>query len=174
MVEQPWTAGRLLDTWGLRVCGSSFRDPVVRSQGDLAGSDDELQAVYYVESTAGFDLARPVLRWKHVEFRRLVDFPLRHPGETLLRALLRYGWAGCIADRPIETPIKVYNAFFDALSERCRTSPFVPYRELAEPDAQEIAAAASQDLHDTLVREGAVPPSCVPMRKKPSQGKRSA
>src|SRR5258708_4605237 len=89
--ELDWSPEWLLEAWGLRTFGA-LTTPWKLATGGKAVSDDESQAVWYVEHTDGFDRARDVLVWKYKRCGALVDFPIREPGETLVRALLRRCW----------------------------------------------------------------------------------
>ena len=129
--REPWEPIRLLDTWGMRIVGGAFTDPTQKASGGEFGADDAMAACRYVESTPGFTIARPVLKWVHVEGREPKDFRVVRPGESLLAAVVRLGWQHHLG-RPGKLPEAVYTDFFSALSEKCVAMPFCPLPILHE------------------------------------------
>lgn len=137
--NEDWTPQWLMEAWGLRAFGA-LTTPWKLSTGGRAVSDDESQAAWYVEHTPGFDFAREVLVWRYQRCRDLVDFPVREPGETLIRALLRRSWGGLIGKRPYQIAREVHDAFMAELADRVSREPFRPIRPEDEEDATELAA----------------------------------
>jgi len=133
-----WSPAWLLEAWGLRTFGA-LTTPWKLSTGGRAVSDDESQAAWYVEHTDGFDRAREVLVWKYQRCRELVDFPIREPGETLVRALLRRSWGGMLGRPPYQVAQTIHDEFVSALAERVRCDPFRPIRAVEAEDPLEMA-----------------------------------
>ena len=94
-----WPVEWLLEAWGLRAFGA-LTTPWKAATGGRAISDDESQAARYVEATPGFDRTREVLSWRYQRFGAFEEFPLRLPGESLGRALLRRAWGDMLRRRP--------------------------------------------------------------------------
>ena len=125
--ETEWTPAWLLEAWGLRAFGA-LTSPYKISTGGAACSDDESQAAWYVEHTPGFDQAREVLIWRYQRCRELIDFPIRQPGETLVRALLRRSWGGMLGRPAYQIAQSIHDEFLNRLAERVRVEPFRPIR----------------------------------------------
>jgi hypothetical protein len=142
VIEREWTAEWLLEAWGLRAFGA-LTTPWKLSTGGRAVSDDESQAAWYVEHTDGFDRAREVLIWKYQRCRELVDFPIRQPGETLVRALLRRSWGGMLGRPAYQVASAIHDEFVSSLSARLLIEPFRPIRADEPEDALEIADATN-------------------------------
>ncbi len=134
--EPEWSPGWLLEAWGLRAFGA-LTTPWKLSTGGVAVSDDESQAAWYVEHTPGFDKAREVLIWRYQRCGELRDFPLRAPGETLVRGLLRRCWGEMLGRPPYQIAQAIHDAFFDSLADRVRREPFVPIRAGVE-ESEEV------------------------------------
>lgn len=134
---EPWTPDQLLEAWGLRSAGRSLTDPVkvlnrhIRA-GDRCGMDDELQAVMYVERTAGFFDARPVLKHVYCEGLAIETFRILQPGDAILEGLARRGWVKHIARPWKKIPQIVLDEFIATLADRCVREPFVPFHEVLE------------------------------------------
>jgi len=135
-----WSPVWLLEAWGLRAFGA-LTTPWKLSTGGRAVSDDESQAAWYVEHTDGFDRAREVLVWKYQRYHDLVDFPIRGPGETLVRALLRRSWGGMLGRPPYRVAQAIHDEFMNSLTERTLREPFRPIRATEEEDSLEFAEA---------------------------------
>ena len=131
-----WSPGWLLEAWGLRAFGP-LTTPWKLSTGAQASSDDESQAAWYVENTDGYERAREVLVWKYQRCRELVDFPIRAPGETLVRALLRRSWGGMLGRPPYQVAQAIHDEFIRSLEDRVRRQPFRPIR-FVEEDGDEV------------------------------------
>jgi hypothetical protein len=142
VIEREWTAEWILEAWGLRAFGA-LTTPWKLSTGGRAVSDDESQAAWYVEHTDGFDRAKEVLVWKYQRCRELVDFPIRGPGETLVRALLRRSWGGMLGRPPYQVAAAIHDEFVRGLSSRLLIEPFRPIRADEPEDPLEIAEAAN-------------------------------
>jgi len=138
--EIEWTPEWLLEAWGLRAFGA-LTSPWKVATGGVAVSDDESQAAWYVEHTDGFERAQDVLVWKYQRCRELVDFPIREPGETLVRALLRRSWGGMLGRPPYQVARAIHDEFVANLSERVQREPFRPIRAIELEDTLEMAAA---------------------------------
>jgi len=138
-VGNDWSPRWLIEAWGLRAFGA-LTTPWKLSTGGRAISDDESQAAWYVEHTAGFELAKEVLIWRYQRCRELYDFPVREPGETLVRALLRRSWGGLLGRPQYQVAQKIHDDFMSSLSERVSREPFRPIRPDTEPDADDLAA----------------------------------
>lgn len=138
--QNEWSPKWLLEAWGLRAFGA-LTTPWKVLTGGTAISDDESQAAWYVEHTEGFERARDVLAWRYRFCRELVDFPVRDPGETLVRALLRRSWGAMLGRRPYQIARAIHDEFLDALVERVRREPFRPIRPVEIEDPIELAAA---------------------------------
>ncbi len=136
--ERVWTPEWLMEAWGLRTFGA-LTTPWKLSTGGKAISDDESQAAWYVEHTDGFDRAKEVLAWKYSRCRDLVDFPIREPGETLVRALLRRCWGGMLGWAPYRIAPAIHDEFMASLTNRVLREPFVPIRAAEAEDPLEIA-----------------------------------
>jgi len=138
--EDEWSPKWLLEAWGLRTFGA-LTTPWKLSTGGKAVSDDESQAAWYVEHTDGFDRAKDVLVWKYSRCRELVYFPIREPGETLVRALLRRSWGGMLGRPPYQVAWAIHDEFVANLTDRVLRDPFRPIRAIEEEDAMEFAEA---------------------------------
>jgi len=136
--ENAWSPEWLLEAWGLRAFGA-LTTPWKLSTGGKAISDDESQAAWYVEHTDGFDRAREVLAWRYRQCRELIDFPIRGPGETLVRALLRRSWGGMLGRPPYQVAQSIHDEFFAVLCERVAREPFRPIRPVEIEDPMEFA-----------------------------------
>jgi hypothetical protein len=138
--ENEWSACWLLEAWGLRAFGA-LTTPWKLSTGGKALSDDESQAAFYVEHTDGFERAREVLVWRYQRCRELADFPIRQPGETLVRALLRRSWGGMLGRPPYQIARTIHDEFVANLAARTLQEPFRPIRPIEPEDPLEFAAA---------------------------------
>jgi len=96
-----------------------------------------------VEHTDGFLRAREVLIWKYQRCRELVDFPIREPGETLVRALLRRSWGGMLGRPPYQVAQAIHDEFLVSLAGRLLREPFRPIRADEPEDPLEIAESAN-------------------------------
>jgi len=137
-----WPVEWLLEAWGLRAFGA-LTTPWKAATGGRAISDDESQAAFYVEHTEGFERAREVLAWRYRQCGSLTDFPIREPGETLGRALIRRCWGDMLGRRPYQIATAIHDEFWVALSERVLREPFRPVRPAEAEDAIEVAEAAN-------------------------------
>jgi len=137
-VKNDWSPCRLIEAWGLRAFGA-LTSPWKVSRGGRALSDDESQAAWYVEQTEGFERAREVLVWKYQRGRFLQEFPIRQPGETLVRALLRRSWGGLIGRPQYQVAKEIHDEFMRSLTDRIIREPFRPIRTEEIPDADELA-----------------------------------
>ena len=88
--------------------------------------DDEMQAVFYVETTAGFEKAKPIINHIHIKFKPAQTFRIANPGEDTNSALKRLGW------QPRDNPMAIYKEFRDNLADRCNREPFKPFRDSVE------------------------------------------
>lgn len=139
----------MLDIWALRITGGSFTNPCTPRQGGGEGVDNELAIVAYVEATQGFQSARPVLAWVHIEAKGDPHgFPMRGPGETLLKALLRRGWAKHLGTKDI--PAFVYFEFVRELARKLRENPFIPPAPVIHLSASEIGDELNAELAGAL------------------------
>jgi hypothetical protein len=130
-----WNETTLLEAWGLRQTGG-LRSPLKVSTGGGSGSDDEAQAMRWVEAVPGFESARPVLAHVYVKGLPVESYIVRGPGEPLLRALLRHGWGELLGtpERKVARTVLVW--FMRCVAVQLRAVPFEPVRELED----EIAA----------------------------------
>lgn len=116
---------RMLERWGLRVCGGTLKNPMKLSTGGEPSPDDDLRLVDYVESTPGFERARPALQWRFVQGKPFSSFQLCRPGESRSLALIRLGWFGLIGLPDAKIPEKIVKEFEIALKERLLDLPFL-------------------------------------------------
>ena len=137
--KDEWTPRWLVEAWGLRAYGA-LTTPWKLSTGNRAITDDESQAAWYVEHTEGFEKAKEVLVWKYQRCRELADFPVRGPGETLARALLRRCWGGLLGRHSYQVARLIHDEFMDSLADRVGREPFRPIRVDDKTDACEVAA----------------------------------
>ena len=150
------TAEAMLAIWGLRASGTSLKSPLKASTGGKAGDDDELAVVTYVQQTAGFDLARPVLRRVYCDGCPAEGDWWRGPGETLVRAALRLGWGsqlGHVAPRQI--PVAIRDEFIRTLNLRLGATPYrLPERseKLCGIEKAEHVAALLKAVNDLPLR----------------------
>ncbi|WP_025229103.1 hypothetical protein [Fimbriimonas ginsengisoli] len=127
-------AVNLLELWGLRTIGSSLKSAGLRQySGGSAGVDVAEYAMRYVEETAGFDSAHPVLLHVYGHGLPASTFFYRGPGEMLSRALIRMGWFGFIGTAEREIPSLVERKFVEGLTERLAIQPF----HVPEPPTEE-------------------------------------
>ena len=89
-----------------------------------SGIDEYELARLYVESVPGFDRTRELLVHVHVAGMPVNSFRWRRPGETVIRALLARDWGAFLGYPLCLTGQRAYDAFLDALIERCRDRPF--------------------------------------------------
>jgi transposase len=129
--QTDWTPQNLLEAWGLRAFGA-LTNPYKLSTGNRALTDDESQAAWYVENTVGFERAKEVLIWRYRRGEALADFPIRQPGETLARGLLRRCWGDMLGRTPYRIAQTIHDEFFDLLSDRVVREPFRPVRVVDE------------------------------------------
>ena len=122
-----WTPHFLLEAWGLRTFGA-LTTPYKLATGNRAITDDESQAAWYVEHTDGFERAKDVLVWRYQRGQELEDFPVRQPGETLARALLRRCWGHLLGRAPYRIAPLIHEEFLVSLSDRVLREPFRPIR----------------------------------------------
>ena len=134
-----WSSEWLLEAWGLRAFGA-LTTPWKVSTGGKAISDDESQAAWYVERTEGFERASEVLAWKYRRCGELLDFPIREPGETLVRALLRRSWGDMLGRPPYRVAQSIHDEFMQKLADRVRREPFRPLRIVEEDEEAALAS----------------------------------
>jgi hypothetical protein len=132
-----WSAERILTAWGLRQLGP-MRTPYKVSTGGDASTDDEWQAMRFVERLEHFERAKPVLAHVYANGAPPETFRLREPGETKLKALLRFGWGFLIGRDEKDIPRLIEEGFRYSLREELKHRPFVPVR-LEELDVMDIA-----------------------------------
>lgn len=144
--NQPWSAARMLEAWGLRTSGGSLRNPLKLSTGGSGGCDEEWQAMRYVEAVKGYERSLPVLRWVYVQGQPIETFRLRGPGEPLMRALVRNEWASYIDFPAGNIPDAVLSDFIDNLEKALARRPFTPIHEPEEEDAEMIASTAGKRI----------------------------
>lgn len=136
----------MLEIWGLRVSGTSLKDPLAKSTGGRAGIDDELALALYVEGTPGFEQSRTVLAHVYARFLPIATYRYRGPGETRLRAAMRHGQASQMLDGKSDPQLaqKLHDDFMDALIKKQKSHPFkVPPRPeeiTAEQIVQQVDA----------------------------------
>ena len=132
----------MLGIWGLRVAGGSFRDPLRRSMGGIAGLDDEMAMVHYVESTEGFEASRPVLAHVYSEFLPVSMYRYRQPGETRMRAAIRHGQAHLLLEgwKDADLAQRLHDDFMDALVRKAKATPFKLPRRPEEVTTEDIVA----------------------------------
>jgi hypothetical protein len=116
----------MLERWGLRVIGGTLKNPLRTSTGGEAVLDDDLFLVAYVEGTEGFERAGPVLRHRYSAGLGLDRFRVRLPGESLTRALLRFGWFDLREVPERKIPERVLDEFRTALAARMAADPYRP------------------------------------------------
>lgn len=155
--QESWPVARLLEVFGLRIKGGSFKDATEPAGPGRRTDDDEMQAVRYVENTPGFLSARDVLVWVHVYFRPLETYRLILPGEDIFLALqrtdmYRHYFRPFVSNDVSEIPRRAYAYFMAELEKRWSEEPFYPVRELEEPDAMELGAKASRELKERILR----------------------
>jgi hypothetical protein len=148
--DQDWTPERLLQAWGTYQHGRLLTPGPRSSKGGASGADDERQAAWYVEHVAGFSVARPILSWVYSEYRPINAFKLQGPGETLLKALLRLGWAGYCNRSSRAIPCWVHDDFYRTLVESVRLHPFVPIRESEDEETVEQVKERQNSLRDRV------------------------
>jgi hypothetical protein len=139
----------MLEIWGLRVSGSSLKDPLAQSTGGRAGIDDELALALYVEATEGFEQSHPVLTHVYARFLPIQTYRYRQPGETRLRAAMRHGQASQMLDGKSDHQLtqKLHDVFMDALIKKQKQHPFkVPPRP-EEVTAESIVQQVEADLY---------------------------
>jgi len=95
------------------------------STGGEPSTDDDLRLVDYVESTPGFERARPVLQWRFVQGNPFSSFQLCRPGESRSLALIRLGWFGLIGLPDKKIPEQILKEFETTLAQRLKESPFL-------------------------------------------------
>ena len=149
-LSEDWTPERLLQAWGTAQHGRLLTPGPRVSKGAAAGSDDEKQAAWYVEHVAGFSVARPILSWVYSEYQPITAFRLQGPGETILRALLRLGWAQYCNRTSRAIPCWVHDDFYRALVEAERASPFCPVREADDDETVEQVRARQNSTRDLV------------------------
>jgi hypothetical protein len=132
---------QMLETWGLRIRGSSLKDPNEAASGESITVDDELALCMYVESTDGFFYSRPVLRHVFVEFLPIASYRYVGPGETAWQASLRHGQVELYARLTTLEKLKdreavarlaqaLHDSFLKALTAKTVLTPFrVPDRQ---------------------------------------------
>lgn len=140
------TAVQMLEVWGLRSDGGSFKSPLTQGQGGRLGPDDELSLILYVESTPGFSAARVVLEQVHVLHRPIDRAMIQKPGETLDSAYQRLGWVGLDLFKRAKACEWVYRSFLLRLERRMIEQPWrKPARPREEQTAWEIGAVAAKN-----------------------------
>jgi hypothetical protein len=139
VVEEAWSPRWLVEAWGLRAFGA-LTTPWKLATGRRAISDDESQAAWYVEHTEGFERAKEVLIWRYQRCQELHEFPLREPGESLVRALLRRSWGNLLGRPQYQVAREIHDEFMELLADRVNREPFQPIRPEAEADADDLAA----------------------------------
>ena len=138
----------MLEIWGLRVSGTSLKDPLAKSTGCRAGIDDELALVMYIESTEGFEQAREILAHLYARFLPIATYRYRQPGETRLRAAMRHGQASEMLAGKSDSQLAqtLHDDFMDRLIKRQKEHPFkVPPRP-EENSAEDIVRQVEADL----------------------------
>lgn len=122
---EPWSARKVLEAWGLRQAGS-LKTPYRPAMGGAPTTDDEWQALLYVEALPGIDRARSVLAHVYAHGLPVESFRVRFPGETLAASLLRRGW-GMYLGKPNAAKC-VHDEFLKSLERTLAESPFMPVR----------------------------------------------
>ena len=139
----------MLEIWGLRVSGSSMKNPWIKSTGNPAGIDDEMALALYVEATKGFEQARPVLTHVYARFLPIHSYRYREPGESRLRAAMRHGQASEMLDGKSDQQLaqKLHDDFMDELIKRQREHPFKLPPRPEEQTAEQIVRDVEADLY---------------------------
>jgi len=120
--SEPWTIGRILHTYGLRITGGPLDIGYSRFQGGDAILDESAQAVCVVTRTDGYDLAEPVLKWVYAYFRPLHKFNPGMAQERFCRELWGIG-----PDFPIQRAATGhYWGFIETLEASLKEHPFSP------------------------------------------------
>lgn len=138
----------MLEIWGLRVSGSSLKDPLAKSTGGPAGIDDELALALYVESVEGFDQARAILTHIYARFLPIQNYRYREPGETRLRAAMRHGQASQMLEGKSDQQLtqRLHDEFMDKLIKKQREHPFKLPPRPEEVTAEDIVRQIEADL----------------------------
>jgi hypothetical protein len=126
-----WTPARLLETWGLYQ-GKEMYDGLSTKEGDSDCFSDEQQAAKYVEATPGFMEASHVLQYRYVALKDLRYYRAADPGMDYNSALIRRKWGYCLGYPPALTGHMVHQRFVDALADRVRSQPFLPWKPSIE------------------------------------------
>lgn len=114
---------QILHRWGLRISGSSLKDPTKRATGGHVGIDDDQLLVEFVESTPKFRVARPVLVHRYVHGLELSDFRLNRPDESKDAACYRLGWGSLTVLPKVKIIEHVHDHFVNSLVERLEEIP---------------------------------------------------
>ncbi len=148
--NEPWSAARMLEAWGLRTCGGFLKNPLAQSTGGAGACDENWQAKTYVEGVKDFALVRPVLVWVCTEGRDPASFPVKLPGESLDQALRRLGWLDYLMIAPSRIALEVYRDFEVELIEALQVRPFVPMHVAEKEDKEQPAPAPQASLRDMV------------------------
>lgn len=145
-MNKSWTVQAMLEAWGLRVCGVSLKNPLALSAGGSSGADYEWQAMRYVESVTGFDMARPVLSWVYSHGLPVERYQLCRPGESKAQALKRLGWQDYVMVPAPKIPEAVLSDFWVEMEDALADRPFVPYEMPEAETVERIVQTAGQKV----------------------------
>jgi hypothetical protein len=138
----------MLEIWGLRISGSSLKDPLALSTGGPSGIDDEMALALYVEATSAFEQAKPVLTHIYARFLPIRSYRYREPGETRLRAAMRHGQASLMLEGRSDQQLsqKLHDDFMDELIKKQRSHPFKLPPRPQEETVEQIVRQVEADL----------------------------
>ncbi|NDG19702.1 MAG: hypothetical protein EB117_15745 [Betaproteobacteria bacterium] len=129
---EPWTIGRILHTYGLRIVGGSLAIPSRKFGGGGAIRDEAEQAMDRVMETKGYYDVQVVLKWVYAEGKKLEHFRPNLEQERECRE--RWGIG---PDFPIQRAATGhYWGFIETLEASLKERPFLP--ELFEKDEDAV------------------------------------
>ncbi len=145
--DQKRTPYDLLEMWSYALGGAEHRVIAKPSSGLPSSGIDEYElARIYVEGTPGFDRTRDLLVHVHAAGMPVNSFRWRRPGETVIKALLARDWGAFLGYPLCLTGQRAYDAFLDALIERCRDRPFEVGPSMKNPVVTDRSRGVAPDM----------------------------
>lgn len=128
---EPWSIGRILHTYGLRITGGSLAIPCRRFGGGSVIKDEAEQAADRVMETKGYSDVAIVLKWVYAEGKKLEHFRPNLKQERECRELWGIGPTFPL----LRAATGHYWGFIQTLEASLKEKPFLPMLFEKEDDA---------------------------------------